>query len=128
MFDTLLDELNESISSRGGESIQLPKDLSYCNGIRGNSFIRNWLWKVPGFRRWRVTNLNAGLNLQVLNSVAYPDYINDQPIMGIDLLWFGNKNKLVSVLDFQPLIQDKKYFSRYYICCKLDIFSFITLC
>ena len=114
MLDTLLDELNTSIEKRGGESIQLPKDISSFNGIRGNSFIRNWLWKVPGFRRWRVTNLNAGLNLQVLNSVAYPEYANDQPILGVDLLWFGHKQKLVAVLDFQPLVQDEEYFSRHY--------------
>ena len=34
--------------------------------------------------------------------------------MGIDLLWFGKRNKLVAVLDFQPLIQNKSYFEKYY--------------
>ena len=75
--------------------------------------ISNWLWKVPGFRRWRVTRLDAGENLQVLNSVAYPEYINEQPLLGIDLLWFGKTSKLVAVLDFQPLVQDQAYFARY---------------
>ena len=76
--------------------------------------IRSWLWSVPGFRRWRVTRLDAGDTVQVLNSVAYPVYENDQPILGIDLLWFGARQKLVAVLDFQPLIQDKAYLNRHF--------------
>ena len=69
---------------------------------------------MPGFRRWRVTRLDAGDSLQVLNSVAYPDYTYDHPLMGVDLLWFGAKQKLVAVLDFQPLVQDKDYLERYF--------------
>ena len=34
--------------------------------------------------------------------------------MGIDLLWFGARQKLVAVLDFQPLIQDQEYFQKYF--------------
>ena len=34
--------------------------------------------------------------------------------MGVDLLWFGAKQKLVAVLDFQPLVQDKDYLERYF--------------
>ena len=58
--------------------------------------------------------MDAGDSLQVLNSVAYPDYAYDHPLMGVDLLWFGAKQKLVAVLDFQPLVQDKDYLERYF--------------
>jgi 15,16-dihydrobiliverdin:ferredoxin oxidoreductase len=58
--------------------------------------------------------MDAGDSLQVLNSVAYPEYNNDQPLMGIDLLWFGTRGKLVAVLDFQPLLQDQNYLDTYY--------------
>ena len=58
--------------------------------------------------------MDAGDRLQVLNSVAYPHNQNDMPIMGIDLLWFEKKEKLVAILDFQPLVQDKEYFDRYF--------------
>ena len=34
--------------------------------------------------------------------------------MGVDLLWFGARQKLVAVLDFQPLVQDKDYLERYF--------------
>jgi len=114
MFDPLLEQLHVSIKARGGKPKKIPHDLDECLSLKGNSLIRSWLWKVPGFRRWRVTRLDAGENLQVLNSVAYPDYMNDQPLMGIDLLWFGKTAKLVAVMDFQPLVQDQDYFDRYF--------------
>ena len=114
MFDPFLEELHKSISEHGG----MPLDLIDCfrnyQSDKNNSEIKSWLWNVPGFRRWRVTRLDAGERLQVLNSVAYPTFNQDKPIMGLDLLWFGIKRKLVAVLDFQPLIQDKFYFDKYY--------------
>ena len=112
MFDPLLNELNSNIKLRGGNALTIPEGLSECTSIQGNT-INSWLWNLPGFRRWRVTRLDAGEKLQVLNSVAYPSYQNDQPLMGIDLLWFGIRNKLVAVLDYQPLVQEKLYFERY---------------
>ncbi len=114
MFDPFLQELHSSIIARGGEALEVPYGLGECRSDRGNGLIQSWLWKVPGFRRWRVTRLDAGEALQVLNSVAYPSYTNDQPLMGVDLLWFGKRKKLVAVLDFQPLIQDQTYFDRHY--------------
>jgi len=114
MFDNLLEQLDTSLKSRGGKTISTPDGLGECVGIKGDSIIRSWLWNVPGFRRWRVTRLDAGENLQVLNSVAYPNYINDQPLLGIDLLWFGRTSKMVAVLDFQPLVQDPDYLERHF--------------
>ncbi len=113
MFNSLLEQLHQNIKAQGGLPVALPEGLAQCEGSKGKSIISSWLWKVPGFRRWRVTRLDAGDNLQVLNSVAYPDYTNEQPILGIDLLWFGKTSKLVAVLDFQPLIQDQAYFETY---------------
>ena len=114
MFDPCLDQLQMSIKVRGGEPLAIPRGLEEHVSKKGNAIIRSWLWQVPGFRRWRITRLDAGDTLQVLNSVAYPEYNNEQPLMGIDLLWFGVKSKLVAVLDFQPLIQDEAYFARYF--------------
>ena len=108
MFDSFLDELHDSIRARGGQPTEVPAGLEECRSAKG-SVIRSWLWDVPGFRRWRVSRMDAGDSLQVLNSVAYPDFSNEQPLMGVDLLWFGGRQKLVAVLDFQPLQQDKAY-------------------
>ena len=114
MFDPFLQQLHRSLQHHGGQEIDVPIRWGECISKDGNSKIKSWLWKVPGFRRWRVTRLNAGHNLQVLNSVAYPSFKNDHPILGIDLLWFGKNKKLVAVLDFQPLIQEMNYFERYF--------------
>lgn len=114
MFDPFLDDLQHGIQSRGGTLLPLEQDLAVQQSQRSNSTIRSWLWNVPGFRRWRVTRLDAGDSLQVLNSVAYPEPSLDHPILGIDLLWFGSRQKLVAVLDFQPLLQDPDYMGRHF--------------
>ena len=119
MFDSLLNHLNHSIKLHEGKSLEIDESLAECVSNKNSSVIRSWLWDVPGFRRWRVTRMDAGEKLQVLNSVAYPEYIYDQPIMGIDLLWFGKKDKLVAVLDFQPLVQDEVYLDQYFDGLKL---------
>ena len=114
MFDSLLNTLNNNIIANGGKEMIIPDYFKEHYSNKSESVIRSWLWDVPGFRRWRVTRMDAGEKLQVLNSVAYPTFENDMPIMGIDLLWFGLKGKLVAILDFQPLVQDKDYFERYF--------------
>ena len=119
MFDPLLDNLNLTIKSHGGQPIDIKNGLDKCFSKKTNSQINNWLWHVPGYRRWRVTRLDSGKRLQVLNSVAYPNFNTDKPLMGIDLLWFGMQEKLVAVLDFQPLVQEKAYFDKYYEGLKL---------
>ncbi len=114
MFDPFLEELQTGIQARGGISVEIPAGLEHNQSQKGSSTIQSWLWQVPGFRRWRVTRLDAGDSLQVLNSVAYPDFDLDHPLMGVDLLWFGARQKLVAVLDFQPLVQDKDYLDRHF--------------
>ena len=114
MFDPFLQELNSRLERSGAQPIAPPEGLAECRSLKRQSVKQSWLWQVPGFRRWRVTRMDAGDSLQVLNSVAYPEYNNDQPLMGIDLLWFGTRGKLVAVLDFQPLLQDQNYLDTYY--------------
>jgi len=114
MFDPFLDALHQGIQDRGGTLLPLDQDLAVQHSERNQSSIRSWLWNVPDFRRWRVTRLDAGDSLQVLNSVAYPEHTLDHPILGIDLLWFGARQKLVAVLDFQPLVQAPDYMDRHF--------------
>ncbi len=114
MFDPFLETLHQDIKARGGQAQTISPEFELQRSERNASTIRSWLWDVPGFRRWRVTRLDAGESLQVLNSVAYPSHDLDHPILGIDLLWFGARQKLVAVLDFQPLIQDESYLKRHF--------------
>ena len=94
MFNDLLSELTKNILEHGGKELIVPNEFCECVSKQGNCKLNSWLWDVPGFRRWRVTRLDAGDRLEVLNSVAYPNEQNDMPIMGIDLLWFEKKEKL----------------------------------
>ena len=113
MFDPFLAELHGQIQARGARPLNIPTGLEKCRSAKRTSVIRNWLWELPGIRRWRVSRLDAGESLQVLNSVAYPSCDREQPLLGIDLLWFGARQKLVAVLDFQPLIQSPEYLAHH---------------
>ncbi|WP_036919800.1 MULTISPECIES: 15,16-dihydrobiliverdin:ferredoxin oxidoreductase [unclassified Prochlorococcus] len=114
MFDELLNKANDSLILNGGTQIKVKPEFDECLSRKNDCVLKSYLWDVPGFRRWRITRMDAGEKLQVLNSVAYPNYVDDKPILGIDIIWFGVKGKLVAVLDFQPLIQNEKYFLKYF--------------
>ncbi len=45
--------------------------------------------------------------------VAYPKFDSELPILGADILWFGTSQKLLAILDYQPLIQESKYLEKY---------------
>lgn len=60
----------------------------------------------------RMTYMDAGRGVQVFNSVWYPHFDCDAPILGIDLLMFGG-HKILAVVDFQPLSQDPEYKAKY---------------
>jgi len=119
MFDSLFNVLVENIKKRDGIEVQLSNQLSEYSSEDSKSFINNWLFKLPNFRKWRITKLNGGDKLQVFNTVAYPSFKNEIPILGVDILWFGKSQKLLAVLDYQPLIQDKAYLRKY--CSRLKI-------
>ena len=119
MFESLFDVLEENIKKRNGIRMKLSDELSEYHVEESNCFIKNWLFKLPNYRKWRITKLDAGEKLQVLNTVAYPTFKSEMPILGVDILWFGNSQKLLAVLDYQPLIQDINYLNKYCSSLKL---------
>jgi 15,16-dihydrobiliverdin:ferredoxin oxidoreductase len=74
--------------------------------------IQSWCYQCPQLRKIRYTYIDAGETSQVFNSVIYPSYHYDFPILGVDFLSFGKK-KILVVLDFQPLFADEAYQSKY---------------
>ncbi|HAN74838.1 MAG TPA: 15,16-dihydrobiliverdin:ferredoxin oxidoreductase [Planktothrix sp. UBA8407] len=74
--------------------------------------IQSWCYECPQFRKIRYTYIDAGETAQIFNSVIYPNYNCDLPILGIDFLSFGKVKNLV-VLDFQPLFRDEQYQKKY---------------
>ena len=49
----------------------------------------------------------------MLNTVAYPNFDSEVPILGADILCVGTSEKLLAILDYQPLIQESKYLEKY---------------
>ena len=113
MFTHFLDKLADDVQVRSGVPLPVPKELAECRSTRKEGVIRSWAWSLPGIRRLRATRLDAGNALQVFNAVAFPETDRQQPLLGIDLLQFGLRDKLVAVMDFQPLRQDPDYLERY---------------
>lgn len=74
--------------------------------------IHSWCYECPQLRKIRYTYIDAGETAQIFNSVIYPNYHYDLPILGIDFLSFGQVKNLV-VLDFQPLFRDERYQQKY---------------
>ena len=113
MFTCFLDKLADDVQVRSGVPLPVPKELAECRSTKKEGVIRSWAWSLPGIRRLRATRLDAGNVLQVFNAVAFPETDRQQPLLGIDLLQFGLRDKLVAVMDFQPLRQDPDYLERY---------------
>ncbi|KAJ7547960.1 hypothetical protein O6H91_08G111200 [Diphasiastrum complanatum] len=74
--------------------------------------VRNWLLSSNRLRRIRMTYFDAGAAGQAFNSLLYPHYSFDLPLLGIDLLSFGS-NKILCVVDFQPISQDADNLERH---------------
>ena len=119
MFESLFNVLDENIKKKNGIEVQLSDQFEEKFSKDSKSVMRNFLYELPGFRKWRITKLDGGDKLQVLNTVAYPNFHSEMPILGVDILWFGNTQKLLAVLDYQPLIQNIDYLNNY--CSGLKI-------
>ena len=118
MFESLYNILHDNLNKINANNIKISEEFKVYKSTDQNFVIKNWLYQSPSFRKWRITKLDGGEKIQVFNSVAYPTFTCEQPILGVDILWFGNSRKLLTVLDYQPLIQDKAYLKKY--CSKLN--------
>lgn len=77
-----------------------------------NARIGNMCFKNEKFRKVRTTYFDAGESVQVLNSLWYPSYEYDLPMLGIDLISIG-LNRVLCVIDFQPLHPTVEYSEKY---------------
>ncbi|KAI0559710.1 Ferredoxin-dependent bilin reductase [Gracilaria domingensis] len=88
------------------------EELSYQRSTKRPARIESWAWQSKHFRKIRATYIDAGYNAQVFNSVWYPNPVYEHPLLGIDFLSFGKK-KVLCIMDFQPLTQEKEYLDKY---------------
>ena len=119
MFESLLDFLKTNIIELDGQEIEIANEFKEHHNKDSKYIIKNWLFSSPQFRKWRITKLDGGEKLQVFNTVAYPNFDSELPILGADILWFGTSQKLLAILDYQPLIQQSEYLQEY--CSSLDL-------
>ena len=118
MFDSLFDVLISNLEKINSKRVKLSNDLEEYHDENSNYIIKNWLFKSSKYRKWRITRLDGGDKIQVFNTVGYPKFSSELPIFGVDILWFGSSKKLLAVLDYQPLVQDKDYLDKY--CKRID--------
>ena len=95
-------------------SRSIPAGLESNVSARGKNptTIQSWCYQCPQLRKIRYSYIDAGETAQVFNSVIYPDYHYDLPLLGVDFLSFGKK-KILVVMDFQPLFRDRSYTEKY---------------
>ena len=115
MYELFLKHLEKSIFDRFELTPrQIPAGLEANSSDRGkhSATIQSWCYQSTELRKIRYTYIDAGGAAQVFNSVIYPSYVYDIPLLGVDFLSFGKK-KILVVLDYQPLFQDESYLDKY---------------
>ena len=118
MFDLFKNFVKTNIEDIDGQELEISKEFKEHHNRDSKYIIKNWLFESPQYRKWRITKLDGGDKLQVFNTVAYPNFKSEIPILGADILWFGSSQKLLAIFDYQPLIQEKKYLDKY--CSSLN--------
>ncbi|MEL7353277.1 MAG: 15,16-dihydrobiliverdin:ferredoxin oxidoreductase [Cyanobacteria bacterium P01_A01_bin.116] len=115
MYRPFLEHLETSLSQRFDLTKRsIPEGLETNISERGRNpaTIRSWCYECKELRKARYTYIDAGQSAQIFNSVIYPSYQYDLPLLGIDFLSFGAVKNLI-VMDFQPLFQDEAYQQKY---------------
>lgn len=115
MYKPFLEFLEQELISRFDlQARSIPPGLESKVSDRGRNpaTIRSWCYECPELRKIRYTYIDAGESAQIFNSVIYPNYHYDIPLLGIDFLSFGKVKNLI-VLDFQPLFSDESYQIKY---------------
>jgi 15,16-dihydrobiliverdin:ferredoxin oxidoreductase len=115
MYQPFLEHLEQELSQRFTlRSRPIPAGLEVKISDRGRNpaTIRSWCYECSELRKIRYTYIDAGEGAQIFNSVIYPNYHYDLPLLGVDFLSFGKVKNLI-VLDFQPLFQDIRYQEKY---------------
>ncbi|HBW91096.1 MAG TPA: dihydrobiliverdin:ferredoxin oxidoreductase, partial [Cyanobacteria bacterium UBA11149] len=97
MFQPFLHYLEQELFRRFQlRSRAIPQELEFQVSQRGKhpAMIESWCYECPQLRKIRYTYINAGAMAQIFNSVIYPSYDYDLPLLGIDFLAFGKKKIL----------------------------------
>ncbi|GMH46498.1 hypothetical protein TrRE_jg6101 [Triparma retinervis] len=80
----------------------IPEEFHEAVNEKKKCRLHNRVFESDHYRKIRILYYDGGPNTQVFNSLLYPRYCHDLPVLGIDFLAFGKKKHL-TVMDFQPL-------------------------
>jgi len=108
----LLTHLLKLMRRNDMREVQLDKKFQYNESKVKPARIGNMCFESQQFRKIRVTYFDGGDSVQVLNALWYPHYAYDLPVLGIDLISLG-KNRVLNVIDFQPLQTSTDYSLKY---------------
>lgn len=108
----ILQKQLELIESLGMEPVSLDEKFVYQSSSARPARIGNLCFRSKQFRCVRLTYFDGGDAVQVFNSLWYPSYEYDLPMFGADLISLG-KNRILNVIDFQPLHPTDEYSQKY---------------
>lgn len=108
MFEAQLNRIHKL----GMKEVELENNIKLQKSGVKPARIGNLCFQNDRFRKVRMTYFDAGDAVQVFNSLWYPSYEYDLPLLGIDLISLG-KNRVLTVVDFQPLHPTDEYHNKY---------------
>lgn len=108
----MLNKQLERMAALGMEQVNLREDFVFRSSTIKPARIGNMEFKNDKFRKVRMTYFDAGDAVQVFNTVWYPNFEYDLPMLGVDLISLG-KNRVLTVVDFQPLHPTEEYHQKH---------------
>lgn len=112
LYRPYMDHLWATLAKKAPDFKSLDLEPDFKRQTSKTARVVNWLCSASRLRRIRMTYFDGGSAVQAFNSLIYPEFGYDVPLLGIDLLSFG-ANKILCVIDFTPLTQDPAYLDKY---------------
>jgi len=100
------------IRQLGMKEVPIESKFMHQESDKKPARISNMCFKNDHFRKIRLTYFDAGNSVQVFNSLWYPSFEYDLPMLGIDLISLG-LNRVLCVIDFQPLYPTDEYSEKH---------------
>eukprot|EP01035_Chromulina_nebulosa_P017238 gene17238-22764_t len=110
-MDMFMHELSV-IESLGMEKISIDEKFVYQTSTTKSARIASLSFRNEQYRYVRLTYFDGGDSVQVLNTLWYPAYEYDVPMLGVDLISLG-QSRVLSVIDLQPLHPTLEYSNKY---------------
>lgn len=108
----LLKQQLQLMKDLGFKQEEVDVDMSLQTSKTKPGKIGNLQFSGGIFRKIRITYFDAGEGVQVFNTLWYPKYEYDIPMLGIDLISLG-LNRVLNVMDFQPIHPTEEYSAKY---------------